>query len=218
MDTTERTATLFDLDAAELDLLARIEALFQEPMDETLDPGAESERLVDEYLAQLEGVQEQLGAKLIGYVKAIKAKTARASLLEAEARLYAVEANRLADKAKAEVDTAEFLQGRLKVFMDRRGLTEFEAGTYKLKIVNQVGRLPLRISNDFKPEQVDSAYRKEIPARFEFDRQAIEAALKAGQKLLIELPKPENLGEGEVGITHVDWAWFDDRPTKLKIS
>src|SRR5687767_9354567 len=102
----EQKATLFDLDNEELELLAKIEALFQEPMDELIDAGAESERLVDEYLAQLEGVQGRLGAKLAGYVKAIKAKAARAAMLNAEAELYLAEAVRLRNQAKGQDDTA----------------------------------------------------------------------------------------------------------------
>lgn len=209
----ERKATLFDLDVAELELLGKIEALFQEPMNEAIDPGAESERLVDEYLAQLEGVQEQIGAKLIGYVKAIRAKAARAEILQAEAHLYELEAIRLARRAKAEADTADFLQGRLKTFMERRGLTEFEAGTYKLKIINQGGKLPVIFDPRIKPEQIPDEFRREIPAKWEWKRDAIEAALKAGQRLEWEWEMSDD------GLPlRIEWARFGERPTKLKIS
>lgn len=207
-------ATLFDLDGAELALLDKIEALFAEPMNDAIDPGAEAERLVDEHLAALADVQEQLADKLIGYVKTINAKHARAAMLAAEAKLYQAEAQRLAHKANAEADTADFLESRLKTFLERRQLKQMDVGTHTVKIVNQGGKLPLLLAPGITPQQVGPDFIQEIPASVAFDKPKIEAALKAGQKLMIEMP-PAN---PEETANTIEWARFGDRPTKLKIS
>lgn len=210
--------TLFDLDVAELGLLAQIEAIFAEPMDDAIvDPGAEAQRLADEHLAALAEVQEQLAAKLAGYVKAIKAKTARADLLRAEAAAYAAEAERLANKARSEADTAEFLQERLKLFLERRGLQRFEAGTYTLKVVNQGGKLPLLLTPGVTPAQVPPQFRKEIPATWDWNKAEIERALKDGQRLEVTMTVSPSASGDSVPVT-LEWARHGDRPTKLKIS
>lgn len=99
--------------------------------------------------------------------------------------------------------------------MERRGLTEFEAGTYKLKIVNQGGKLPLILNPSVTPDRVPDEFRKEIPARWEFKKDVIESALKAGQELVLEVP----VGELDGGASlRVKWARYGDRPAKLKIS
>ncbi|HMV87211.1 MAG TPA: siphovirus Gp157 family protein [Blastocatellia bacterium] len=215
--TEQPKATLFELDGAELALLDKIEALFAEPMNDTIDPGAEAERLVDEHLAALADVQEQLADKLIGYIKAIKAKAARAALLTAEATLYQAEAKRLAQKANAEADTADFLELRLKAFLERRQLKQMDVGTHTVKIVNQGGKLPLLLAPGITPQQVGPNFTQEIPASVAFDKAKIEAALKAGQKLVIEVP-PAHSEEDEEAVNLIEWARFGDRPTKLKIS
>lgn len=218
MESTQAKATLFGLDAAELTLLAKIEALFTDlahSEDATPDPGAESERLVDEHLAALTDVQDQIGAKLAGYVKAIKAKQARASMLAAEAELYQIEANRLTARARSEADTAEFLSFRLKAFMERRGLTELEAGNRTIKIVKVGGELPIIFAPGVEPTQAPAEFRKEIPARWEWKKDAIKAALKSGQKLELA-PADHLISDGEE--RRIEWARFGDRQTKLKIS
>lgn len=215
--------TLFDLDSRELDLFMKIEELFQEPMDENIDPGEESKRLVDEHLEQLGQVQEQLSAKLIGYVEGIKVLMAKAEMLKAEARLYEAEMRRLEGRAADNVGAAEFLQGRLKAFLERRGLTELEVGTYKLKIVNQGGKLPLLIASGITPEQVSPEFRREIPASVDFDRDAIHAALRAGHQLVIGSPVEDAGGAIETDGSgpfraEVQWARHGARPTMLKIT
>ena len=205
--------TLFELDNAELDLLARIESIYDAANEDPgpgQDPDAEAQRLIDAHLETLGEVQEQIGAKLVGYVGAIRAKRARAAMLEAEMGLYFAEYQRLKRQAVDEEDTADFLESRLKSFLERRGLTEIEAGTYRLKIVNQGGKLPLLLAPGLTPEQAPASWRKEIPAHYEFDREAIEARLKAVERVTVTI-------FDEDGEKEVDLAWYGPRPTKLKI-
>lgn len=206
--------TLFELDHAELDLLARIESVYDaanENPGPDQDPDAEAQRLIDAHLETLGEVQEALGGKLAGYVKAIRAKRAKAAMLEAEMGLYQAEYQRLKRQALDEEDTADFLEERLKSFLERRGLTEFEAGTFRLKIVNQGGKLPLLLAPGLTPEQAPASCRKEIPAHYEFNREAIEARLKAGERVTVAIVTDD--GEEK----EIDLAWYGPRPTKLKI-
>ena len=206
-----RKVNLFELDQAELELIGKIEAAFAEPAD-TTDPGQTCERIVDEHLAALADVQEQLGDKLQGYVQAIRAKRLRAEMLAIEAALYLAEMQRLKLLSSQELDTADFLESRLKAFLERRELKQLEVGTFRLKIVNQSGKLPLVLSPTITPFAVPERFHKVIPEQIEFDEAEIEAALKAGEKLEIELP-----GETEGAPRVVQWAAFGDRKTKLKI-
>lgn len=134
-------------------------------------------------------------------------------MLKAEGALYANEATRLSLRAASELDRASFLESRLKQFLERRGLTQLEVGTFRLKIVNQGGKLPLVLSPAITAEQVANRFRKYIPESFEFDKAEIETALKSGEKLTIVLP---GVAGGEP--QEVVWARYGDRPTKLKIA
>lgn len=206
--------TLFELDAAELDLLGKIEAIYENlsgDLNEPGDPGAEAEALVDAHLDQLAEVQDQLGAKLAGYVKAIRAKRAKAALYAAELDLYRAEMDRLKRLAAGEDDTADFLESRLQAFLERRGLREFEAGTYTLKIVNQGGALPVILADGVQPEDLPEAYHKVIPARVEIDKKALAADLKDGKEIMITV-KDDEAGEREIRA-----AWLGERGTVLKI-
>lgn len=83
--------TLFELDNAELELLAAIEAAYDaaaENPGEESRPDDQAQARIDAHLERLAEVQEQIGPKLAGYVKAIRAKQSRAELLEAERDLY----------------------------------------------------------------------------------------------------------------------------------
>ncbi len=210
--TESHKPNLFELDQAELALLEKIEAVFAEPMDEVLDPGLTCEQIVDEHLAALADVQEQLGEKLQGYVGAIRAMRAKGEMLKAEAALYAAEASRLGYRAHSETDRADFLEARLKQFLERRQLKELEVGTFKLKIVNQGGKLPLVLNPTITPFSVDERFHKVIPEQIEFDKAEIEAALKAGESLILELP-----GVADAEPVQIEWARFGERKTKLKI-
>jgi len=213
--TENKKASLFELDAAELDLLGKLESLFTPPMDQDIDPGAEAERLVDEHLASLADVQEKIGEKLVGYVHTIRAKRARAALFAEEARLYKVEAERLANKALEQEDTADFLELRLKAFLERRELTALEVGSYELKIVKAGGKQALQLNPQIAPVQVGEAFTKltePVPAMLVFDKEKIEAALKQLGELTIELPTED----GQEAQT-IAWASLKPRETKLKI-
>lgn len=211
---TEQTETpkvsLFELDQTELALIEKLEAVFADPNEEVLDPGLTCEQIVDEHLAALADVQGQLSDKLQGYVKAIRAMRAKGEMLKNEAALYAAEASRIANRAHAETDRADFLEARLKQFLERRELKELEVGTVKLKIVNQSGKLPLILTPTVTPFSVEERFQKVI---IEFDKAEIEAALKAGEHLTMELP-----GVDGVEPVQIEWAYFGERKTKLKIA
>lgn len=207
-----RKVNLFELDQAELELIGKIEAVFAEPMNELSDPGQTCEQIVDEHLAALADVQEQLGDKLQGYVKAIRAKRLRAEMLAIEAALYLAEMQRLKLLSSQELDTADFLESRLKAFLERRELKQLEVGTFRLKIVNQSGKLPLVLSPAVTAEYVAERFQEVIPERIEFNKAEIEAALKSGEKLTITLP---GVADGEP--QEVVWAQYGERKTKLKI-
>lgn len=205
--------TLFELDAAELDLLGKIESIYEaagENPGEASDPDAEAQALVDAHLDQLAEVQEALGAKLAGYVRAIKAKRARAQLFTAEMTLCREEWERLNRRAADENDTANFLESRLQAFLERRGLKEFEAGTHTLKIVSQGGALPVYIAMNVRPEDLPEAYHKVIPARVEVDKKALAADLKDGKEIFVKV-------RDEAGEREIRAAWLGERGTILKI-
>src|SRR5262249_25978960 len=137
-------------------------------------------------------------------------------------RLYEAEMRRLEGRAADNASAAEFLQGRLKAFLERRGLTELEVSTYKLKIVKQGGKLPLLFASGITPEQVSPEFRREIPASVDFNRDAIHAALRAGQQLVIGSPIEDAGGATEANRSvplraEVQWARHGARPTMLKI-
>lgn len=206
--------TLFELDNAELDLLARVEAVYEAAFEDPgadHDPSAEAQAMIDAHLEALGEVQEQIGAKLVGYVRAIHAKRARAAILDAEMAVYFAEYQRLKRQQQDEEDTADTLEERLKAFLDRREITEIEAGTYRLKLVNQGGALPVVIADGVQPEDLPESCRRVIPARTEFDRAAIARAIAAGAPLTVA--RSDDSGQ-EVSVPA---AWLGLRPKKLKI-
>jgi hypothetical protein len=71
--------------------------------------------------------------------------------------------------------------------------------------------LPLLLAPGLTPEQAPVSCRKEIPAHYEFDREAIEARLKAGERVTVAIVTDD--GEEK----EIDLAWYGPRPTKLKI-
>lgn len=110
-----------------------------------------------------------------------------------------------------EQETADLLKERLKAFLERRGLTEIEAGTFRLRIVNQGGALPVIFADGIRPEDLPEACRRLIPARVEFDRAGIARALAAGAAFTVTRP------DGAGNETVIPAAWLGARPTTLKI-
>jgi len=208
---------LFELEAAELELINDIEAIFAEAEAElnesgevpTADPAARAQALVDAHLEALGAVQEQLGDKLIGYVKAIRAKRAQAQMIRAEAALYEAETRRLQGIASKGDGDADFLENRLKGFLERKGLNELEVGTFTLKLVEPGGKLPVVIDAAIKPEDLPEEF---VRTKHEFDKTAIYNALKAGK-----LKKASYTNaDGDV-VTTQDWAKFGKKVKELKI-
>lgn len=205
--------TLFELDAAELDLLGKLEAIYDAAGDE---PGAplpdtDAAGLLDAHLESLAAVQEQLGAKLAGYVKAIQAKRGRAAGLLFEISQYEAEFARLKKQAATEEARAGLLESRLLAFLQRRGLSEFDAGSYRLKVAQAGGAQPVQLADGVMPEDLPEAFHRVIPARVEFDRTAIAARLKAGEKITIQVP--DESGEAR----EIEAAWLGPRKVVLKI-
>jgi len=206
---------LFELEAAEIELIGNIEAIFAEAeLNEsgevpTTDPAERAQALVDAHLEALGAVQEQLGDKLIGYVKAIRAKRAKAQMVRAEAALYEVETRRLQGIASKGDDDADFLESRLKGFLERKGLDKLEVGTFTLKLVEPGGKLPVVIDANLAAEDLPSDY---VRVKTDPDKTAIYNALKAGTLK----PVTYVTIEGKT-VTTQDWAKFGKKVKELKI-
>ncbi len=204
---------LYQLDGAELDLLSKIDDLYSESRDNDTDPDIEAQRLINEHLEALATIQEQIGPKLRGYIKAINSKRAQSEMLKAEADIYLAEGERLTRRAAEETKSADFLVSQLKAFMERRDLTRLEVGTNTVTITSQGGEQPVLFTPGVTPTQVPEKFRRHVPATDEFNKISIRAALKSGEELTIERPSPEG---GEPLI--IPWARLGPRQTKLKIS
>jgi Siphovirus Gp157 len=157
--------SLFELTSDVLELEALLTAADGEIPDE------ETERALDEYMAQLDA---DLHAKLDGYVMLIAEFDARA-----EARLN--ESKRVRALADADEAHAERLRERLKAFFVRTGRDKVETARFRVSLTNAGGKLPLKLH--CQPEQLPEEFRKER-VTFMADQDAIRKALEGGEKLV----------------------------------
>lgn len=211
---TPKRVSLFELDIRELELLGAVEDAIA---NLEANGGEQAQALVDQYLDALIETQAELHTKLAGYVKIITAKKARATVLNAEAQLYYEEYMRLSSQAEQELKGAEFFEGRLKLFMERRGLKELPAGNRTLKVTNQGGTRAVQFLAQLDPNQVPDEFTRMTPPKPServLDNTAIAAELKKladGAALTIQVAGPD--GEQKT----VEWARLAPRKTVLKI-
>ena len=112
-----------------------------------------------------------LEAKVDGYYVYIKELQARADARERESR-------RLAAKAKRDSDAAIWLTSRLKLAFQLRKIRKLEVEHGTVSLRNNGGQLPVDV---FDPLKVPHDLCREVPARFEPDKDLIREAVAEGR-------------------------------------
>ena len=162
--------------------LYEISAEMQELMDWLYDPDTDEEAITD----TLEGLQFELEQKAEGYCKIIRQ-------FEADAEMFKAEAQRLQHKQALAESNAKRMKEALKKAMISTGNEKgLEAGLFKLKIANNGGKRPLKITG-LVPDEF-------ITMKPEANNDAIREFL-------------EGLDENDV----CPWAKLEDRGTHLTI-
>jgi hypothetical protein len=137
----------------------------------------------DAFEQHLDATTEQRDEKLASYCKLIRNLEARASVRQAEADTFRQEANRLDTLAEADLKAVEKLKERLKWFWQAHNLGKIEAGGFRIALQANGGVAPLQFTDDLKPEDADERFHKVIPARVDWDKDAVRKALQAGEGL-----------------------------------
>lgn len=127
---------------------------------------------------------EQRDEKLASYCKLIRNLEARANVRQAEADTFRQEANRLDALAEADLKAVEKLKERLKWFWQAHDLGKIEAGGFRINLQANGGVAPVQFTDDTKPEDADERFHKVIPARVDWDKDAVRKALQAGEELM----------------------------------
>lgn len=115
---------------------------------------------------------ESIGAaeKLEDYVYVLKS-------MEAEMSMYDTEITRLKENKRVLENRTEYLKSKIVEYMQASGQKTANAGTFKLT---------MRENKSCEIENIDLIpleYMREIPAKFEPDKNAIKAALKSGEQV-----------------------------------
>ena len=156
------TRTLYDI----TNDWAKLDTLLEELDGDISDPRVEA--YVDSMLDQL---NTDLEAKVDGYYVYIKELQARADARERESR-------RLAAKAKRDSDAAIWLTSRLKLAFQLRKIRKLEVEHGTVSLRNNGGQLPVDV---FDPLKVPHDLCREVPARFEPDKDLIREAVAEGR-------------------------------------
>lgn len=127
------------------------------------------EAALDRHLA---GLAENRSEKVGNYLALIREKQARA-----QAR--ADEAKRLQESARREEKQAEALLKRLQTAFEAAGWDKVETRLGTVSLVKNGGKRPVVISADMRPEDAAGFRRVTV----DFDKEAIRAALEAGELL-----------------------------------
>lgn len=148
--------------------MAALDELMDEIGGDITDPQVET--YLDQWFSELHKNETE---KLDSYAALINEK-------EELAKVRKAQATRLAEKARRDQASADYLKERLKRYFQERGYKKKETDRYTLTLANNGGKLPLIL--DVQPE--------ELPARFQrtkvvvsADQDAIRNALDAGEVL-----------------------------------
>lgn len=95
--------------------------------------------------------------------------------LIARAHARTEEAQRLANRAKADKNTADWLKFRLKVTLAQRGIGKLDTARFRVSIAKNGGKVPVNI---FQPNAVPHEYCRHVPERWEPDTDKIREAGK----------------------------------------
>ena len=132
---------------------------------ELLESGEIDEQAVNDTL-------ESIGAseKLEDYVHVLKS-------FEAEMTMYDAEIIRLKENKRILENRVSYLKSKILDFMQATNQKTANAGTFKLRVYESK-------SCEIEDESmIPLQYMREIPARFEPDKNAIKAALKSGETI-----------------------------------
>ena len=132
---------------------------------ELLESGEIDEQTVNDTLESI-GTSE----KLQDYVHVLKS-------FEAEIAMFDAEIARMRENKRVLENRVEYLKGKVIDFMQATGQKSANAGTFKLTVRESK-------SCEIEDESlIPLQYLREIPVRFEPDKNAIKAALKNGEQI-----------------------------------
>jgi len=127
------------------------------------------EATVDAWLAELKA---DLKGKVDNYAALICSMELRAGVRKDEA-------DRLAQRAKIDANNAKFLRERLKLTLERLGVTKLETFRYRIGVTKAGGVAPLLIPD---PSAIPEEYIHVREVR-EVDKEAIRTDLEAGRQV-----------------------------------
>lgn len=123
----------------------------------------------------LEGMQGEFRKKAENIAKITKMFDGCINTLDAEIK-------RMNELKEMYIKRSEGLKSALKDSMIMREDTDFSEGTFKFKVSNNGGKLPLKWTREMKAEELPKAFRK-VETKVSVDNEAIRKALDDGKKL-----------------------------------
>lgn len=132
---------------------------------ELLESGEIDEQTVNDTLESI-GTSE----KLQDYVHVLKS-------FEAEMTMYDAEIARLKENKRVLENRSAYLKDRILDYMKSTGQKSANAGTFKLTMRENKS---CEITNE---SEIPLEYLREIPAKYEPDKNALKAALKSGKEI-----------------------------------
>jgi hypothetical protein len=161
-----RRSSLYDLGIE----LEAYDAFLEEASGDVSNPTVE--RILDRWF---EGLEDRLAEKVDGYLGYIKE-------VEARGKMRKEESNRLAALAKTDENTAKQLRGRLTIFLRARNL-KLKTARHNAVSARPYGGPILRIEEKaFPPINAPERFRR-VVLSYEYDKDAVRAALEAGEQL-----------------------------------
>lgn len=135
-------------------------------IEEALSSGAEN---ADELIARWVETNSSVTDKIDAYAGLVRSK-------EAEAKMYAGEAEHFTAKSQAAKGVADRLKAGLKFFLEAKGMDEVKGRLFTAKLQNNGGVLPVKVN--VEPDQLPQGYQK---VKVEADMVAIRTALETGE-------------------------------------
>lgn len=171
----------------ELYELTEQQELLTDALVEALMGGEQTEGSVEILEEVLQRQEAEFTVVLESVAKRIKNLEARSSVFDAEKKAFKAEADRL-DIRKKEIDrTVEYLEQVVRIVLDKRGVAKTTAGTFSITVKVATKKT---IIDDVDLGTLDERFRK-----VELDKDAVTAALKAGEKLEFA-----RIGDGKRGV------------------
>jgi len=129
------------------------------------------EQIVDAWLKEN---KDKLSEKADNYAALITEKEQRAGVRKNESE-------RLAKLVKADMNSAAGMKYLLKQALDAMCIQKLETNRFRISVATNGGKQPIDI---YVPdEELPAIYKKEVPASYVADKEAIREALEAGKEV-----------------------------------